>query len=191
MTFDDVFAFTQPTVKTRVICVALDESKVLLVSPHPPRRAGPRARAGARPPPTPAPPPPTSSTPIIDEVVLLHCRTPPPPLAMPSPTNLITTNTEYVSWMTDQARTQSHTLIQKYADNLMNGAKGGLVVRGLSLVGDPRIEVCEMAKRLGAEVVIVGTRGMGLIQKAVMGSVSDHLLHNLECSVIVVRGSKE
>jgi nucleotide-binding universal stress UspA family protein len=54
-------------------------------------------------------------------------------------------------------------------------------------VGDAGHVLCLLADELEADVVIVGSRGRGAIRRALMGSVSSHVVHNAPCPVVVVR----
>jgi nucleotide-binding universal stress UspA family protein len=53
--------------------------------------------------------------------------------------------------------------------------------------GDPGLETVAIAEELDASVVVVGSRGMGGLRRAVLGSVSDHLVRHAACPVLVVR----
>lgn len=45
--------------------------------------------------------------------------------------------------------------------------------------------ICDAADELGADVIVMGTRGRGGLRRAVLGSVSDHVIRNASCSVLV------
>jgi nucleotide-binding universal stress UspA family protein len=53
------------------------------------------------------------------------------------------------------------------------------------LVGGAGPALCNLAATLPAEVMVVGTRGMGGLRRAVLGSVSDHIVRNAPCPVLV------
>jgi nucleotide-binding universal stress UspA family protein len=53
--------------------------------------------------------------------------------------------------------------------------------------GDPGHMVCFLAEELSADVVVVGSRGRGVIKRALLGSVSTHIVHSCPCPVMVVR----
>jgi nucleotide-binding universal stress UspA family protein len=55
--------------------------------------------------------------------------------------------------------------------------------------GDPGNVLCDRAADLGADVVVVGSRGRGAIRRALLGSVSTYVVHNAPCAVLVVRGT--
>ena len=52
------------------------------------------------------------------------------------------------------------------------------------LTGPPAAALCELAESLPASVVVMGTRGHGGLRRAVMGSVSDHVVRNAPCPVV-------
>jgi nucleotide-binding universal stress UspA family protein len=51
--------------------------------------------------------------------------------------------------------------------------------------------ICQVAKDRGADVVVVASRGRGAIRRALMGSVSTHVVHNAPCPVLVVRAGAD
>jgi nucleotide-binding universal stress UspA family protein len=53
--------------------------------------------------------------------------------------------------------------------------------------GDPGWMLCELARELAADVVVIGSRGHGRIRRALLGSVSSHVAHNAPCPVMIVR----
>jgi nucleotide-binding universal stress UspA family protein len=55
-----------------------------------------------------------------------------------------------------------------------------MVVQGL-----PGPTLCQLAADLPADVIIVGTRGLGGLRRAVLGSVSDHVVRNAGVPVVV------
>jgi nucleotide-binding universal stress UspA family protein len=54
-------------------------------------------------------------------------------------------------------------------------------------VGEPGPTICEVAARVAADVVVVGSHGHGWLQRVLIGSVSQHVLHYAPCPVLVVR----
>lgn len=53
--------------------------------------------------------------------------------------------------------------------------------------GDPGENICGTAARLGADVVVIGSHGHGWLQRVLIGSVSNHVLHHAPCPVLVIR----
>jgi nucleotide-binding universal stress UspA family protein len=54
------------------------------------------------------------------------------------------------------------------------------------LRGAPGPALCALASEQGATALVIGTRGRGGLARAVLGSVSDHLVRNAPCPVLVV-----
>jgi len=55
------------------------------------------------------------------------------------------------------------------------------------LGGEPAAAICGLATELGAHAVVLGTRGRGGLTRALLGSVSDYVVRNAPCSVVVTR----
>lgn len=53
------------------------------------------------------------------------------------------------------------------------------------LRGDPGAAICVFAEEQGAKGIVVGTRGRSGLKRAVLGSVSDHLVRHAPCTVLV------
>lgn len=53
------------------------------------------------------------------------------------------------------------------------------------LHGHPGTAICRFADEVSARAVIVGSRGRGGLKRAVLGSVSDHVVRNAPCPVVV------
>lgn len=54
--------------------------------------------------------------------------------------------------------------------------------------GQPDEEIVRLAEGLNANLIVVGSRGLGGIRRSLMGSVSDSVVRNAPCPVLVVRG---
>ncbi len=58
-------------------------------------------------------------------------------------------------------------------------------------VGFPDVEIVGLAERLGAGLIVMGSRGLGPLKRALMGSVSDSVVRHAHCPVLVVRLEKQ
>lgn len=58
----------------------------------------------------------------------------------------------------------------------------------LVLEGRPGPALCAAAADRSASVIVLGTRGLGGVRRAVLGSVSDHVARNAPCPVLTVGG---
>jgi len=66
-------------------------------------------------------------------------------------------------------------------------ADGGTVTRAYLRLGRPDVEIVTLAEELGAGLIVVGSRGLGGIRRALMGSVSYSVVRHAYCPVLVVR----
>jgi nucleotide-binding universal stress UspA family protein len=57
-----------------------------------------------------------------------------------------------------------------------------LVVRG-----DAGAALCDLARDRDASAIVMGSRGRGGIKRALLGSVSDYVVRNAHCPVIITR----
>jgi nucleotide-binding universal stress UspA family protein len=57
--------------------------------------------------------------------------------------------------------------------------------------GEPDGEIVALAEELGAGLIVMGSRGLGGVRRALMGSVSDSVVRHAHCPVMVVRPGKE
>lgn len=57
----------------------------------------------------------------------------------------------------------------------------------VTLEGDPGAALCQAAADRDADVVVVGSRGRGVLKRALLGSVSTYVTNNAPCPVLVTR----
>jgi nucleotide-binding universal stress UspA family protein len=57
------------------------------------------------------------------------------------------------------------------------------------LLGAPGPTLCEFAKETGAVGIVLGSRGRGGLKRALLGSVSDFVVRNAPCPVVVVNSN--
>ncbi|ORY51962.1 adenine nucleotide alpha hydrolases-like protein [Rhizoclosmatium globosum] len=81
-------------------------------------------------------------------------------------------------------REASHELLRSYAAKLPAHKYN---IRGVALRGDPRDEISAKVAELKVDMLVIGSRGLGGFKKALLGSVSDYLIHHLTVPVIVSR----
>ncbi len=61
------------------------------------------------------------------------------------------------------------------------------VVRRTTLLGDPAAEIVQLASERGADLIVMGSRGLSDFRELLMGSVSTKVMHHAPCPVTVVR----
>lgn len=57
--------------------------------------------------------------------------------------------------------------------------------------GEVGPQLCEIAHHYQADLIVIGRRGRGRLQAALLGSVSNYVLHHAHCSVLVVQNSED
>jgi nucleotide-binding universal stress UspA family protein len=63
----------------------------------------------------------------------------------------------------------------------------GLVVRTFALEGDPADAILDVAEERGADLIVVGNKGMTGARRFLLGSVPNKISHHAPCSVLIVR----
>jgi nucleotide-binding universal stress UspA family protein len=48
-------------------------------------------------------------------------------------------------------------------------------------------EILDLAEEVGADLIVIGSRGLGAISRALLGSVSESVVKHAHCPVLVVR----
>jgi nucleotide-binding universal stress UspA family protein len=67
-------------------------------------------------------------------------------------------------------------------------AAGGTVAQAYLRMGRADAEIVDLAKEIEAGLVVLGSRGLGRIKRALLGSVSYSVVRHAHCPVLVVRG---
>ncbi|MDQ3913655.1 MAG: universal stress protein [Actinomycetota bacterium] len=79
---------------------------------------------------------------------------------------------------------------QKVLDEQVEKIKeaGGTVAQAHLRMGERRDRaIVNLADEIGAGLIVMGSRGLGGIRRALMGSVSDSVVRHAHCPVLVVR----
>ncbi|KAI5659316.1 hypothetical protein M9H77_28109 [Catharanthus roseus] len=61
----------------------------------------------------------------------------------------------------------------------------------LLVEGDPKDTICEVADEQHFDLLVIGSRGLGKIKRAFLGSVSDYCAHHVNCPILIVKPPKE
>ncbi|CAN6300819.1 unnamed protein product [Urochloa humidicola] len=118
-------------------------------------------------------------------VVLVHARSP-RPFYYPA-----VDGTGY--FLTQQVMDSMDQYMASAADTVVTKAKSictafpSVRVETCVEKGDPRDVICGAAEKAGADMVVMGSHGYGFLQRALLGSVSNHCVHNCKCPVVVVK----
>ena len=69
-------------------------------------------------------------------------------------------------------------------------AAGGAVAQAHLKFGGPVEEIVALAEETGAGLIVLGSRGVGGVGRAIMGSVSEFVVRHAHCPVLVLRGAR-
>ncbi|XP_061954198.1 universal stress protein A-like protein isoform X1 [Populus nigra] len=61
----------------------------------------------------------------------------------------------------------------------------------LILEGEPKDKICQATEQMQVDLLVLGSRGLGKIKRAFLGSVSDYCAHHAKCPVLIVKPPKE
>lgn len=85
-----------------------------------------------------------------------------------------------------------YSLLEKEGRDIFEKSTARAATEGISIVthlkdGHAGTEILALAKELGADLIIVGSRGKSGIDRLLLGSVSAHIVQNSTCTTMVVR----
>jgi nucleotide-binding universal stress UspA family protein len=93
---------------------------------------------------------------------------------------------EVVRSVEQEANAKLEKLLEK-----LRQEEGAEVGEAHARVGLPAAEILALAEELGVGLIVMGSRGLGGIRRALLGSVSDSVVRHAHCPVMVVRREEE
>ena len=90
----------------------------------------------------------------------------------------------------EQSRSQAKRFYETAANELIEAGKKRGVTAELLVVegGHPAEAIVDTARRVGADLIIVGRRGLSGVTRFLIGSVSDRIARYAHCPVLVIDG---
>jgi nucleotide-binding universal stress UspA family protein len=85
----------------------------------------------------------------------------------------------------EQAEGEARTFLEEQAKQLRES--GGKVAETHLETGEPDKEIVKLSEELGAGTIVIGSRGLGAVRRALMGGVSESVVRHAHCPVFVVR----
>jgi nucleotide-binding universal stress UspA family protein len=77
---------------------------------------------------------------------------------------------------------------QRHADEMVESlAALGMEASAQMVVGDAATQIVAAAEEAGAELIVTGSRGLGSLERVLLGSVARDVLQAVTCSVLVMR----
>ena len=97
---------------------------------------------------------------------------------------------EIYSYVLDSTLREARELLDEQAKRIEDG--GGRVAQIHTRRGPAADEILDLAKELGAGLIVVGSRGLGPVKHLILGSVSEGVVHGgASCPVLVMRGGPD
>jgi nucleotide-binding universal stress UspA family protein len=85
----------------------------------------------------------------------------------------------------EQAEGEAQSFIEEQAKQVRES--GGKVADTHLATGEPDKEIVRLSEELGAGTIVMGSRGLGAVRRALMGGVSESVVRHAHCPVFVVR----
>ena len=90
------------------------------------------------------------------------------------------------AYMRGQLKALGQEILEKGTQQVEEA--GGRVADAHLVEGRAADEILNLGQEIEAELLIVGSRGLGTVARIALGSVSEGIVHNAECPVLVLRG---
>src|SRR5687767_8358904 len=88
----------------------------------------------------------------------------------------------------EQAEGEARSFLEEQAKQV--GASGGKVAETHLRAGEPDKEIVRLSEELDVGTIVMGSRGLGGLRRALMGGVSESVVRHAHCPVFVVRGNE-
>jgi nucleotide-binding universal stress UspA family protein len=85
----------------------------------------------------------------------------------------------------DRAEEQIKIRIKKHMEEMFSDCKN--TIEFIHETGHPSITICEAAKEKQADLIILGSHGRGIVDRALLGSVAHGVLQRAHLPVLVVK----
>lgn len=92
---------------------------------------------------------------------------------------------------------ETHRLFEESAKRILAESieriaqAGGTVSKQYLRLGSPADVIVTLSAEIAADLLILGSRGLGTIRRLALGSVSDAVIHSVRCPTLLVRGSAD
>jgi nucleotide-binding universal stress UspA family protein len=96
----------------------------------------------------------------------------------------------YFDQLEKAVRDGARATVDQALEKLKPIANEMLTISGAAIEGAPGQAVVEEAERWGADLIVMGSRGLGTWNRLLLGSVSSNVVHHAKCSVEIVRGQQ-
>jgi nucleotide-binding universal stress UspA family protein len=96
----------------------------------------------------------------------------------------------YYEELTKTAREAASTVVDKTIRKLNEASDKTLKISHEIISGPASQVIVDEAERWGADLIVMGSRGLGAWNRLLLGSVSSVVVHHAKCSVEIVRTAR-
>jgi nucleotide-binding universal stress UspA family protein len=86
--------------------------------------------------------------------------------------------------LVEDLKTKANSMLEEYKKDAL---EKGIQPKFMLEIGDPANMIIEIVNSEDYDLVVLGTRGMGVFKELILGSVSIKVMHHAKCPVMVVR----
>ena len=72
-------------------------------------------------------------------------------------------------------------------DRAMQMVPSGIKKEAFSETGSPAVAILDFAEHSGTDLIVMGSRGLGVVKGVLLGSVSQYIVEQAKCPVLVVK----
>ena len=72
-------------------------------------------------------------------------------------------------------------------DRAVNMVPSDIKFETFSQTGSPAVMILDFEKQINADLIVMGSRGLSLVQGVLLGSVSQYIIEQATCPVLVVK----
>jgi nucleotide-binding universal stress UspA family protein len=98
-------------------------------------------------------------------------------------------STRFKSFIREQLQREGCRLLNEQTAKI-EGAYG-ITCEAHLREGRPAEEIVDFAEEIGANLVVVGSRGLGPVGRFLLGSVAEGVVHNAPCPILLMRGGED
>jgi nucleotide-binding universal stress UspA family protein len=91
----------------------------------------------------------------------------------------------FIAEVDEEAKARTQQILVDAAKTITRRGRAQL----RSVVGNPSDEIVAVAKTTGAQLIVLGSRGIGRLRRLLLGSVSESVLSQSECTVMITKRS--
>ena len=94
---------------------------------------------------------------------------------------------EFSKYITEQLDKEKEEVQQWLADYCQQATDAGVKTEYTYKVGDAGRWIRDLAQSWGADLIVIGRRGLSGLAEVFLGSVSNYVVHHARCSVLVLQ----